>query len=344
MPTTKPLRIAINGFGRIGRAACKIALQNKNVSVVALNDLTDPETLAHLLKYDTVYGRFQGHEIGFGKNNLVVDGKSVPIFAEKDPAALPWKKLGVDVVLECTGRFTKDGTAKVHLKAGAERVVVSAPIKGGGIKTYLIGVNDEKYKNDAVISNASCTTNCVGPVTKVMMENFGIKRATMTTTHSYTAEQNLVDGPPPAFHKDLRRARAAAQNIVPTTSGAAISVTEVLPKLKGKFDGFAFRVPTPCVSVTDFTFLIRGNTTVVRINATFKKAARSKAMKNVLAVTSDPVVSSDFIGDPHSAIVDLQLTNVIGGDLVKVVAWYDNEFGYANRLIEMAELVGKSSR
>lgn len=344
MPTTKPLRIAINGFGRIGRAAFKIALQNKNISIVALNDLTDPETLAHLLKYDTVYGRFQGHEIGSGKNNLVVDGKNIPIYTEKDPAALPWKKLGVDVVLECTGRFTKDGAAKAHIKAGAQHVVVSAPTKGGGIKTYLLGVNGDSYKGETVISNASCTTNCVGPVTKVIADAFGIKRATMTTTHSYTAEQNLVDGPPPALHKDLRRARAAAANIVPTTSGAAISVTDVMPRLKGKFDGFAFRVPTPCVSVTDFTFLIRGNTTAARINAAFKKAARSKAMKHVLAVTNDPVVSSDFIGDPHSAIVDLQLTNVIGGDLVKVIAWYDNEFGYANRLVEMAELVGKGSR
>lgn len=342
MTTTKPLRIAINGFGRIGRAAFKIALQNKNVSIVALNDLTDPETLAHLLKYDTVYGRLKDHEVGFGKNNLVVDGKSVPIYIEKDPAQLPWKKLGVDVVLECTGRFTKDGAAKVHLKAGAQRVVVSAPTKGGGIKTFLLGVNEDSYKGEPVISNASCTTNCVGPVTKVMLENFGIKHAAMTTVHSYTAEQNLVDGPTPPLHKDLRRTRAAAQNIVPTTSGAAISITEVFPKIKGNFGGFAFRVPTICVSVADFTFLVRKKTTTARINTTFKKAARSKAMKHVLAVTNDELVSSDFIGDPHSAIVDLKLTDVIGGDLVKVVAWYDNEFGYANRLVEMAELVGKN--
>ncbi len=343
MATNKTLRIAINGFGRIGRAAFKIALGRPAVQIVAVNDLTDSETLAHLLKYDTVYGRFP-HEVSFGKNTLIIDGKAVPVLAEKDPAQLPWKRMNVDVVLECTGRFTKDGAAKVHLKAGAPRVVVSAPTKGGGIKTFLLGVNGESYHGESVISNASCTTNCVGPVTKIVADAFGIKRATMTTTHSYTAEQNLVDGPPPALHKDLRRARAAAANIVPTTSGAAISMTEVMPKLKGKFDGFALRVPTLCVSVTDFTFLIRGTTTPARVNAAFKKAARSKAMKHVLAVTNDPVVSSDFIGDPHSAIVDLSLTNVIGGDLVKVVAWYDNEFGYANRLIEMAEMVGKSIR
>lgn len=342
MPNTT-LRVAINGFGRIGRAAFKLMQERPGVQVVAINDLTDPETLAHLLKYDTVYRRF-GHDVEFGKSEILVDGKKIPVLAEKDPTKLPWKRLNVDVVLECTGRFTKDGTAKIHLKAGAQRVVVSAPTKGGGVKTYLIGVNEEKYKGDAIVSNASCTTNCVGPVTKVMLETFGIKHAAMTTVHSYTAEQNLVDGPTPALHKDLRRARAAAQNIVPTTSGAAISITEVFPKIKGNFDGFAFRVPTVCVSVTDFTFLIRKKTTIARINAAFKKAARSKAMKHVLAVTSDSLVSSDFIGDPHSAIVDLQLTDVIGGDLVKVVAWYDNEFGYANRLVEMAELVGKSIR
>ncbi|MBI4414985.1 MAG: type I glyceraldehyde-3-phosphate dehydrogenase [Candidatus Kerfeldbacteria bacterium] len=339
--TTKSLRIAINGFGRIGRAAFKIALEKKHVEIVAINDLTDPAVLAHLLKFDTVYGAYD-REVKALRQSIVVDGAKIPILVQKDPAKLPWKKMKVDVVLECTGRFVKDGAAKAHAAAGAKRVVVSAPTKGGGAKTYLIGVNDKDYRGDAVISNASCTTNCVGPVARVITSAFGVKRATMTTTHSYTAEQNLVDGPPPALHRDLRRARAAAQNIVPTTSGAAISTTEVIPELKGLFDGFALRVPTPIVSITDFTFLTKRKTTVQAVNAAFKRAASNPSYKNVLAVTSDPVVSSDFIGDPHSAIVDLGLTNVIGGDLVKVVAWYDNEWGYACRLVEMAELVGKT--
>lgn len=340
--SSRPVRIAVNGFGRIGRAAFKIAWEKPGIEVVAVNDLTDTESLAHLLRYDTVYGRYTGHTIEAAQNALVVDGKKIPVFVEKEPAKLPWKEMNVDVVLECTGRFVKDGAARAHLKAGARRVVVSAPTKGGNVKTYLLGVNDGEYAGEDVISNASCTTNCVGPVTRVMVEAFGVKRAAMTTIHSYTAEQNLVDGPPPALHKDLRRARAAAQNIVPTTSGAAISMTEVFTKLKGSFDGFAMRVPTVCVSVSDFTFLLRQKTTVGEVNRAFKKASRDKSYKKVLAVTNEPLVSSDFIGDPHSAIVDLKLTNVIGGDLVKVVAWYDNEYGYSCRLVEIAEMVGKT--
>jgi glyceraldehyde 3-phosphate dehydrogenase len=337
------LRVAINGFGRIGRAAFKIAQVKKHLGVVAINDLTDTESLAHLLKYDTVYGQY-ARDMKATKAAIFVDGTKIPVFVEKDPTRLPWKKLDVDVVLECTGRFVKDGAAKAHVHAGAKRVVVSAPTKGGGVRTYLLGVNEGEYAGDEVISNASCTTNCVGPVTRVMVEKFGIKRAAMTTVHSYTAEQNLVDGPPPALHKDLRRARAAAQNIVPTTSGAAISVTEVFQELKGSFDGFAMRVPTVCVSVTDFTFLLKRKVTPQQINQAFKRASQHPSYLSVLGVTEKPLVSSDFIGDPRSAIVDLSLINVIGGDLVKVVAWYDNEWGYANRLVEMAEFIGRSIR
>lgn len=341
-PFSKKVRVAINGFGRIGRAAFKIAWANPAIEVVAINDLTDTESLAMLLQHDTVY-RSYDRTVSYTKNGITVDGKEIPVFVEKDPSALPWGKMKVDVVLECTGRFVKDGAARAHITAGARRVVVSAPTKGGDIDTYLLGVNDSKYESgEEVISNASCTTNCVGPVTKVIESTFGIKRAAMTTIHSYTAEQNLVDGPTPPLHRDLRRARAAAQNIVPTTSGAAIAMTEVFPNLKGKFDGFAFRVPTVCVSVTDFTFLVKTKTTPEAVNKAFKKAAADKRYKNVLAVTDKELVSSDFIGDPHSSIVDLKLTDVIGGDFVKVVAWYDNEWGYSNRLVEMAEMAGKS--
>lgn len=342
-PRHQPIRIAINGFGRVGRAACKIVLGKKNLQIVAINDLTDTESLAHLLCYDTVYGPYRGHEVKSTRGAIIVDGTKIPVLVEKEPAKLPWKKMRVDVVLECTGRFVKDGAAKAHIQAGAKRVIVSAPTKGGGVQTFLLGVNEGAYKGEDVVSNASCTTNCVGPVTRVMSEKFGIKRAAMTTVHSYTAEQNLVDGPPPALHKDLRRARAAAQNIVPTTSGAAISTTEVIPELKGLFDGFALRVPTVCVSISDFTFLVKRKTTPEEVNRAFKKAAVHPSYRNVLSVTDKPLVSSDFIGDPHSAIVDLKLTSVIGGDLVKVVAWYDNEFGYSNRLVEMAEVVGAAA-
>lgn len=336
-----PLRIAINGFGRIGRAAFKIACTKRNVSVVAVNDLTDTETLANLLKYDTVYGRLSG-TVGFRKNALLVNGKTIPVFAKREPSKLPWKALRVDVVLECTGRFTDNGSAAVHLKAGAKKVVVSAPTKGTPpIETFLLGVNEKKYKGEKVISNASCTTNCVAPVARVMVNAFSVRHASMTTIHSYTAEQNLVDGPTPPLHKDLRRARAAAQNIVPTTSGAAISTTEVLPELKGLFDGFAFRVPTICASVTDFTFLVSKPTTVEAVNRAFVRATKHRSYRGVLSVTREPLVSTDIIGDPHSAIVDLSLTNVIGGDLVKVVAWYDNEYGYACRLVEMASEICK---
>src|SRR3989338_6727748 len=331
------IRVAINGFGRIGRSAFKIASEKKEIEVVALNDLTDSKTLAHLLKYDTAYGIY-GQEIGHGQGFISVDCKKIPVLAEKDPSKLPWKDMKIDVVLECTGFFTKDGSAKMHLAAGAKRVIVSAPTSGtGGIQTFLLGVNDLNYKDDSVISNASCTTNCLGPVAKIVLDNFGIKKAVMTTIHSYTQDQNLQDGP----HKAWRGARAPAANIVPTTTGAAISVTEVLPALKNKFDGLAIRVPTITGSLTDFTFLVDRRVSADEINSKFREEARKPAWKGILAVTDEPIVSSDIIGNSHSAIVDLSLTKVVDGDLVKVMAWYDNEWGYANRLVEQVHLVMK---
>lgn len=337
---SKPIRIAINGFGRIGRNAFKIAMTKSELEVVAINDLGSLEVMAHLLRHDTAYGAYD-KKVEHGTDWLSVGGKKITFLSVKEPAELPWKKLDIDVVLESTGRYTKDGAAAVHLKAGAKRVIVSAPTKGGDIETYLLGVNDEKNKGDGVISNASCTTNCVAPVTKVMLAEFGIQKAAMTTIHSYTAEQNLVDGPVPPMHPDLRRARAAAQNIVPTTSGAAISTGEVFPELQGKFDGYALRVPTLVVSYTDFTFLTKKKTTIEKVNAAFTAWSKKPGLKGILGVTNEPLVSSDFKGDPHSAIVDLGLTNVIDGDLVKVAAWYDNEWGYSNRYVEQAVIVGR---
>ena len=326
--------IAINGFGRIGRQAFKVAMSKKNVKVVAINDLTDTKTLAHLLKYDTAYGQYD-KEVSFDEKNLVVAGKKIPVFAEKDPKALPWGKLKVDVVLECTGRFTKKEDAELHIAAGAEKVIVSAPAKGG-VPTYVMAVNSEKVKGESskVINNASCTTNCISPVMAVLEEEFGIEKAMMTTVHGYTADQNLQDGP----HKDLRRARAAAQNIVPTTTGAALATTEAIPVLAGKFDGLAIRVPVPTVSLSDITAVLKKTVTKEAINQALEKAAASARFKGILLCTNEPLVSSDFVGNTASSIVDLSLTNVVGGNLVKVVAWYDNEVGYAHRLVEMAEL------
>ncbi len=336
---TNKVRVAINGFGRIGRAAFKIALEKPDIEIVAINDLTEPETLAHLLAHDTAYGNYRKQvEVKTGK--LMVEGKEFSVYAEPDPAKLPWKDLDVDVVLECTGRFTDKTAASEHITAGAKRVVLSAPAKGeeASLPTYLMGVNNERYGGDAIISNASCTTNSLAPVAQVLQEKFGIEKALMTTIHSYTADQSLQDGP----HKDLRRARAAAHNIVPTTTGAAVAVTQVMPELKGKFDGLSIRVPTIVVSVSDCTFLLKTQTTKEELNQVLIEASRNPRYAHVLAVTHEPLVSSDFIGDPHSSIVDLSLTKVIDGDLVKVVAWYDNEWGYSNRLVEMAHLVGQS--
>ena len=337
------VKMAINGFGRIGRQAFKIALQKPEIEIVAINDLSGTGVLAKLLKYDSNYGAFN-HDISSDDTHIIVDGVSYMVSAEKDPAQLPWKKLDVDVVIECTGRFTDSEKAGAHLAAGAKRVIISAPAKDEGMtKTYVLGVNGESYNNESIISNASCTTNCIAPVAHVLETEFGIEKAMMTTIHSYTAEQNLVDGPPPGGHSnDLRRARAAAINIVPTTTGAAISATETIPSLKNLFDGMAIRVPTPVGSLTDFTMLLKKNVTVEDINDAFVKASQNPLYKDKLVVTDEPIVSSDIVGNPASAIVDLSLTKVVDGNLVKVIAWYDNEFGYSNRLIEQVILIGQT--
>lgn len=337
------IKIGINGFGRIGRQAFKIALEKPEIEIVAINDLTSPAALAQLLKYDSNYGKFD-HDIQSDETHIIVDGKSFLVTAEKEPSALPWGKLGVEVVIESTGRFTDGEKAGGHLAAGAKRVIISAPAKDEGItKTFVLGVNGDQYNGEAIISNASCTTNCVAPVAAVMHAKFGIEKAMMTTIHSYTAEQNLVDGPPPGGHSgDLRRARAAAINIVPTTTGAAISATETIPDLKGLFDGMAIRVPTPVGSLTDFTMLLKKDVTIEEVNQAFIDASSHPLYKGKLVVTSEPIVSSDIVGNPASAIVDLPLTKVTGGNFVKVIAWYDNEFGYSNRLVEQAILVGQS--
>ncbi|MBI4599604.1 type I glyceraldehyde-3-phosphate dehydrogenase [Candidatus Uhrbacteria bacterium] len=335
------LRIAINGFGRIGRQAFKAGFDKRGVEFVAVNDLTDAQTLAHLLKYDSVF-RTWNKKVQVKGSTIVVDGKPTEVVAEKDPALLPWKKYNVDVVLECTGRFTDKENAGKHLSAGAKKVIVSAPVKGGEVPTYVLGANDGKYKNQTLINNASCTTNCISPVAAVIHETFGVKKALMTTVHAVTAEQNIVDSPPPGMKKgDLRRARNAYQNIIPTTTGAAIATTEVIPELKGLFDGLALRVPVPDVSLTDFVFLLKKKTTPEELNAVLTAASKTPRFKGILGVTNEPLVSSDYIGSPFSAVVDLSLTKVIDGDLVKIIAWYDNEWGYSNRLIEMAMLLGK---
>lgn len=325
----KKIKIAINGFGRIGRHAFKIAMNSKNIEVVAVNDLTDTKTLAHLTKYDTAYLRY-AKKVSYDNNHLILNNKKIKVYAIKDPSKLPWKELKVDVVLECTGVFTSKEGAELHLKAGAKKVIISAPAKGGGVSGFVCGVNHKDYKNQKIIDTASCTTNCAGPVVDIVNRKFGIEKGFLTTVHAYTGDQNLQDGP----HKDLRRARAATQNIVPTSTGAAIAVTRVIPDLANKFDGMAIRVPIITVSLTDFTFLLKRSATVEAINSAFKLASKTY-LKGIIDTTDEPLVSSDFIGNSHSAIVDLSLTKVLDGNLVKVIAWYDNEWGYANRLVEM---------
>lgn len=328
------INIAINGFGRIGRQAFRAAWGNKKMKIVGVNDLTDTKTLAHLLTYDTAYGKWPV-KVGYDEKNLIVGGKKIPVLAEKNPNLLPWTKLKVDVVLECTGRFTKKEDAELHLEAGAKKVVISAPAKGGDVPTYVMGVNSDRVKKEKalVINNASCTTNCIAPVMAVLDEKFGIEKAMMSTVHGYTADQNLQDGP----HKDLRRARAAAENVVPTTTGAAKAVGEAIPELQGIFDGVAFRVPVATVSLSDITAVLKKDVTKEEINAAFVAASKTARFNGILATTTEPLVSSDFIGNISSSTVDLSLTNVVGGNMVKVVAWYDNEAGYAHRLVEMAE-------
>ena len=331
------IKIAINGFGRIGRNAFKIAFERRDLEVVAVNDLTDTKTLAHLLKYDSSYGTYD-RKVTFDDENIIVDGKKIRVYSEKDPAALPWKKLGIDAVIESTGLFTDPAKARAHIEAGARKVVISAPAKGEGAKTVVLGVNEEVVEDsDEILSNASCTTNCIAPVMRVLEDNFGIEKAMMTTVHSYTASQRLQDAPA----KDLREARAAAENIVPTTTGASKAAALAIPSLKGKFNGLSVRVPTPVVSLSDITAVIKKDTTIEEINKVFKKAAKEPYYEGILGVTEEELVSCDFRGNSHSCIVDLPLTDVVGGNLIKVVAWYDNEWGYSNRLVELTADFGK---
>lgn len=328
------MKIAINGFGRIGRAAAKIILDKPNLELVAVNDLGDLPTLAHLLKYDSCYGIYD-KEVGYDENEIIINNHKVLFYSEKDPSKLPWQELEVDVVIESTGIFLTKETAKAHLDAGAKKVVLSAPAKDE-TPTFVMGVNANKYAGEKVVSNASCTTNCIAPVMKILEDSFGVEKSLMTTIHSYTADQNLVDGP----HKDLRRARAAAINIVPTTTGAAKAVFKTIPTLEGRFDGLAIRVPTPVVSLADITVVLKKNTSIEEINKKFAEASEGE-YENIILTSDEPLVSSDLVMNPASAIVDLPLTQVVKGDLVKVIAWYDNEWGYSNRLVELAQLIGQ---
>ena len=332
------IKVAINGFGRIGRPTFrKILKEHPDLEVVAINDLTDTKTLAHLLRYDSIYGIYE-KPVKFTEDSLVIDGKKFQVLAETDPAKLPWKELGIDVVLECSGRFTEIEGAKKHLTAGAKKVIISAPSKSKEIPMFVLGVNAEKYnpKTDNVVSMASCTTNCLAPVAKVLNDNFKIIRGFMTTCHAYTNDQRILDSP----HEDLRRARTAALNIVPTSTGAASAIGKVIPELAGKLDGIAFRVPTPTVSILDFICQVEKKTTAEEINYVFKKTSEKKELKGILGIEDAPLVSSDYIGNSFSAIVDSPLT-MAKDNLVKVVAWYDNEWGYACRLAEFTEYIGK---
>lgn len=325
------IKVAINGFGRIGRNAFKIAFERPDMEIVAINDITDTKTLAHLLKHDSTYGTY-AHEVSFDEENIIVKGKKIRVLAEKDPAQLPWSEMGVDVVIESTGLFTDPAKAHAHIDAGAKKVVLSAPAKGEGAKTVVLGVNEDVVTpEDTILSNASCTTNCIAPVMRVLEDNFGIEKAMMTTVHSYTASQRLQDAPA----KDLREARAAAENIVPTTTGASKAAALTIPSLQGKFNGLSVRVPTPVVSLSDITAVLKRDTTIEELNETFKKAAAEPYYEGILGVTEEELVSIDFRGNSHSAIVDLPLTDVVAGNLVKIVAWYDNEWGYSNRLVEL---------
>lgn len=365
------IRVAINGYGRIGRVAHRVILEkhSSEIEVVAINAGSSTDVLGwlYLLKYDTSYGPLLNHEIKseirstkseINSNDpnsnaqnredyigsLIIDNKKIPVFSQKDPSMLPWKDLNVDVVIESTGHLLTSDKLQTHLTAGAKKVILSAPAKpaspqggGGEVATYVLSVNDKNYKGEALINNASCTTNCIAPVARIMVDNFGVEKAMMTTIHGYTSDQRLQDG----GHKDYRRARAAGQNIVPTSTGATIAASEAIPELLGIFNGLAIRVPVAVGSLSDFTFLLKRATTKEEVNDIFKKAAQDPRYKNVLEVTEDPIVSSDIIGNPHSSIVDLSLTQVVGGNMVKVIAWYDNEYGYCNRLVEEVIMVGK---
>ena len=330
------LKVGINGFGRIGRQVIRAAKESgAALDFVAVNDLTDTKTLAHLFKYDSVHGTFGG-AVSAEAEAIVIDGDRIRVFKEKDPAALPWKSLGVDVVLEATGRFTNAEDARKHLVGGAKKVIISAPAKGEDI-TIVLGVNHEKYDaaSHHILSNASCTTNCLVPMVKVIRDAFGFRHASMVTIHSYTNDQNILDLP----HKDLRRARAAAVSIIPTTTGAAKATSLVIPEVKGKIDGIAIRVPTPDVSLTELTVEVERGTTIADVNDAFRKAADGP-LKNILQFSEEELVSIDFVGNPHSCILDAKNTNVIDGTMVKVSGWYDNEWGYASRCVDLMQYVG----
>jgi glyceraldehyde 3-phosphate dehydrogenase len=328
------LKVAINGFGRIGRVTLRALLQRNNIEVVAINDITDSATLAHLFKYDSIHGKFKG-SVQVAADSITLDGHKIHITAQKDPATLPWKNLGVDVVIESTGLFLDKASAEKHLAAGAKKVVISAPPKGDDIKAIVLGVNDNTLtKDDKIVSNASCTTNCAAPMVQVIHETFGIEVGFLTTIHAYTSDQRLHDAP----HKDLRRARAAAVSMVPTSTGAAKAITSIFPELKGKLSGDSIRVPVPDGSITDIACIVKKPADAATINAAFKKAAEGK-LKGILEYSDEPLVSMDIVGNPHSCIFDSGLTAVIG-NLVKVSGWYDNETGYSNRLVDLIEKIG----
>ncbi len=330
-----PIKVAINGFGRIGRNVVRAGLHNPQVEFVAANDLTDTKTLAHLLKYDSILGQLD-EEVKADGDSVVVGGKKIKIFAIKDPAEIDWSSLGAQVVVESTGRFTDAADAKKHLRGSVKKVIISAPAKGEDV-TIVLGVNDNMYDpaKHTILSNASCTTNCLAPLVKVLHDSFGIEKGSMTTIHSYTNDQSILDFP----HKDLRRARAAALNMIPTTTGAAKAIGLVVPELKGKLDGYSMRVPTPDVSVVDFVAVLKRDTTNEEVNTALKTAADGP-LKGILSYTGDPVVSTDMLRNPHSSIVDLELTKVLGGNLAKVVSWYDNEWGYSSRIVDLVAFIG----
>ncbi len=330
-------KVAINGFGRIGRIAFRIARDRDDLEIVGINDITDTKTLAYLLAHDTNYGKYH-LSVAYDEHNIIIDGKPVPVFAEKDPNALPWKDLDVDVVVESTGRFTTTEGAGGHINAGAKRVIISAPTKSDDIQTVVIGANDDVLKTCGnIVSNASCTTNSIAAIMDILDREYGVEKAMLTTVHSDTASQTLTDSP----SKDLREGRAAPSNIVPTTTGAAIAVAKTVPSLVGKFDGLSVRVPTPVVSLSDVTMLLKTNVSVEAVNELLVKASKEPYYQGIVAVSDEPLVSSDYIGNSNSGIVDLVLTNVVAGNLLKVVVWYDNEWGYSNRLVEMVADTGR---
>lgn len=343
MSKTKKIKVAINGAGRIGRSFIRAALEREDLEIVAVNDLGDIENIAYLLKYDTVYGKSKFEvEIGERQEHLSLDGQKILFFSQKDPLQLPWKELDIDVVVESTGVFTKFETAKVHLEAGAKRVVITAPAKdepsNESQATVLMGINDEKLKTCNITSNASCTTNAGSPVIQILNEMIGIEKALLSTVHGYTASQSVVDSP---NGKKFRLGRAAAQNIIPTSTGAAIATTKAIPELEGKFDGIALRVPVPAGSIADITFIAKRNTSVEEVNEILEKAAKEERWKGIFGITKEPLVSSDILGSPYGSIADLDLTRVVDGNLVKVLAWYDNEMGYVHTLIEHVVKLGQ---